>query len=570
MLLNPKITCLGLFALASALGWPAADRSVVHGVQYGRHHPQSYSEKQRQMFTTPSVHRKYPALAGCLALIALYSVVTIPYILQRRVVENPDYWWHLSVGQSQSWSTPETFVHGFYPLGYPALLHSAVVHGIDGVRFGQLLSWLGGLLLIVSVFGLALLLTKNWVLAFVGGVLLATNPALLTLACREGNDMPAAGLQLAGVYAVALVRARPANAAHRLALLAGAVFGLAYLTRYTALLLVPCALLYLAAQHEFSPKQRAGMIGLLLGGFIVVAAVQLIPSLRLYGTPFYNVQAKNIWFGIYGEQDWVKNWNSVPNNIGFWNVVALDPGRFLRHWGAEALRAVTTLRFWPLVLHVAWLLGFGLLVFTKRYTPADRVLLASLLLAPVIVTATAWLAPRFLLVTIAVQALLIVVCFDVVSGRLHRTSIKRLLWVAPLIVAAGVPPYAALSSWLREPAPRQAEDINTLLRAAGMKDPSEVVTNNFYLHATDLPEHTPYARISTYVASAPTLDELLNLSQGSPWRYLVLTTTQPSDDYAALTGAALEAKSRFVPLAVNDAYAVFCFVPCSDSSVSGR
>lgn len=118
-----------------------------------------------------------------------------------------------------------------------------------------------------------------------------------------------------------------------------------------------------------------------------------------YGQPFYILQAKNVWFALYGEGDFVVRWYSVPSTISLIEVIAMDPARLLIHWGEQLFSALISFQLWQPFLHFAWWLGAILLIADQELHPANRFLAVSALFVPILVTALTWLSPRFLVLS---------------------------------------------------------------------------------------------------------------------------------------------------------------------------
>lgn len=508
--------------------------------------------------------RKIAVVAAFLGVALLHTALVVLALRSRADVQNIDYWYHLYVGTQQDWSVAHTLAHGFYPLGYPWLLRTGIDYGIDGVRLGQLLSWIGSVLALASVFGIALRLTRSLLLAVLAGLLLIANRSFLEFAVLEGNDMLAAGIQLLAVYVVwQITPERDDHTAKRLSLVAGGVLGLGYLFRYTALTAVPCLLLALALKRRHQPRHVLHLAILLCSAFTVAAAVQIVPALIAYGTPFYNTQAKNVWFGIYGNQDWVTNWGAIPPTITLGEVIAIDPLRFVTHWWTEFARAFTSLRLWSLPLHLAWIAGGVVVALTRRLDLGDRALLLAALLLPTLATALAWLAPRFLLVPLLIQPLLIVALIGWVAERLPLARPYQLATgAAAAALLIGLGQAGPTSEWLRTPGLTFSSRVTALLRLAGMQEPASVATNDWLLHEADTDEHSAFVQLFTVLPYPASLDELLAKPQVAGMQYLVLNYQSGTGDFSAIQPDALADKQHLAPLSLDPRETIFCVQPC--------
>lgn len=93
----------------------------------------------------------------------------------------------LDLGRNVTFADPQSLDDALYPLGYPLLLCVAIQQGIDVLRFGQFLSCIGGLLVLLGVPGIIYRLTRSLLLALAGILLLGTNLIFLQYATFEGN-----------------------------------------------------------------------------------------------------------------------------------------------------------------------------------------------------------------------------------------------------------------------------------------------------------------------------------------------------------------------------------------------
>jgi hypothetical protein len=499
---------------------------------------------------------------GLMLVLGLYAGLTLPYLAPRGTIENLDFWTHIGVGLEARVSDPTTMVDGFYPIGYPLLLRAAIGSGLDVLRFGQTLSWLGGLLMLLAAYGLVVRATGSAALAPVAPLLLLANRHFLVASTREGNDALAAGLQLGALWCV--WSAGGDRTGRRWALLAGAVLGVAYLVRYTALAGLPLLVLFVAWRAW--PPARAALVSaaILLAGFLVAASPQVVPSLLATGQPFANFQAKNVWFAMYGEGDFVEGWRGAPDDISIAEVVAPDPVRFARHWGATLLLGLRPPGLWPMLVYLAALAGSVVLALDRRLAAERRALLLLAWLLPLAATAFAWLDPRFLLQPLAVQAVIVGYLADRVTRSLPAprpasaaiTLFVLVLAVQPLAVARDV------LAWRREPVRQEVERVHRLLGVAGLDDPSAVATNHPSLHATDVPARTRYAKLYDFAPEDADLSEILAVAGSQGWCTVVFAPTSGFGAYGDARQAAREPGSGLTPLLLEPDAEVFALDSC--------
>ena len=375
--------------------------------------------------------------ASLLVLMVIgYTLLVFTFLRPHNAIANLDFWYHIELGRRLDMAQPATLTDGLYPLGYPAILRFAVQNHVDALRVGQALAWLGGLLSLVGLFVLSYRITREPFLALGGAVLLITNLRFLSTAGYEGNDLLAGGLQVIALWlAWEIADHGEWRACFSFALAAGVVAGLAYLVRYTALIMLPILLLLAILQRRGLWRRGLVLGGVLLAAFLLTTLVQTIPSALVHGNPFYNTQAKNVWFGIYGQRDWVNNWGKVWDSISLGEVLALGPRAFVTHWWREFLRFFWEMPLWTRFWHIAWITGGLFLLFYRRLPLVRRLLLLAALLVPTAVTAMAWLDPRFLLVPLVMQALIIVLLLD---GGLSLTPSRTRLAVYLVLAAAFV------------------------------------------------------------------------------------------------------------------------------------
>lgn len=227
-------------------------------------------------------------------------------------------------------------LNGFYPLGYPTLLW-LLSHVTGNVYTAAQIVAVGAALAFACIsyrLGASLLGEKVALLVL---ALLAVNPHFWQTALFLGTDMPWAALQCLSLYGCVLAIQRGSWATLAWA---GAAAGLAYLLRYTALISLPVVVAYLVLGRPLPRKARdswKGAFAFVLA-FWLLALPQLWTSWQARAHPFFTLQAKNVWFGIYGQGDWAAHWQDVPSDIGLWEVFRLGPGRFLAHWASEVLR----------------------------------------------------------------------------------------------------------------------------------------------------------------------------------------------------------------------------------------
>jgi hypothetical protein len=151
------------------------------------------------------------------------------------------------------------------------------------------------------------------------------NPNVLFIGVHTATDMMFAAWSALTV--VAALRAVD-DARIRCVVIMGALFALAYFTRYTAIALLPALVVpILFAGREHSRRQRAVRLLVFVATCLVVLVPHFVLTDRALGSPFANESWKNLAFKLYGGWDW-----STLNAPGFENatsVVGASPLAFI-------------------------------------------------------------------------------------------------------------------------------------------------------------------------------------------------------------------------------------------------
>jgi tetratricopeptide (TPR) repeat protein len=319
------------------------------------------------------------------AIVLLFAAVVIPVLLWLHPVG--DYF-------------VETDFYGGYAPGVRALF----AHGLDPARYGvvgPVYELVLGLLSLLPVelyrlaqflsLGstvLALLLFSGWMerrcgrgAGWISALLAATNPTVFRYAYTASTDAPFACLLVAS-----FVTLFPAAPRLRALVLAGLLAGLATLTRYTGIALVPLgviATLWPGAANPWAGRRLAAC-GAWLGGVLLVlapwwaftAARGAPPALRFYHNLAYEVYARAR--GVTWD-DYQKNLESQFPTFG--SVIARDPqavaARLLANTWEHAAQAARDL--WLPVLAVLAFLGL-LLWMARRVRGAGPLVAYSALL----------------------------------------------------------------------------------------------------------------------------------------------------------------------------------------------
>jgi hypothetical protein len=415
------------------------------------------------------------------------------------------------------------WVSGLYPVGIPLLLRTGLALGLDVVRTGQIGSLVGGILCLYGGGLLAWHLTRSRGFALLTMAYLLTTRAILFYSGFEGTDVLAAGLQ---ILALGVLAHDPQR--RRVVLIAGVVNGLAYLIRYTAMVLLLIILAYLLlmalVRRERKDLWNVPAYGL---GFLAGALPQIVPSLLVEGNPFYQIQAYHIWLKLYAGSDFVRALQQAsPVEITLWELFWLGPRRFVGNWWQEFSRFWLTLDV-PLLdqplVQIARA-GFLFAVLDKRRLPAHhRVLLALVVAGVTGLLSIFTIDTRFLILLIPV----LVVCAlyflwrilpsRLVLGRVRlpvNLLVLGLLWVPLLAV-----PWE-YAHGREDGLHANAISTSNMLHAAGARTAGEIVSTNLYHQDVSSPARDRFTMLYT-LETPPTTDELRQMALESGHHFLI-------------------------------------------------
>ncbi len=388
------------------------------------------------------------------------------------------------------------WVADYYPVGYPWLIAFLTKILGDAFTAARLLSVAGasGMLLLVLLMMRQHIVGRYRHLISAGVLMvLGANFNFLQLGSYDNTDMPAAALMLASVYWLGSGRASRYW-------VAGLWLGAAYLVRYTALTQVPAllvAILWLAPSHR-PEKWRA--CALFLAGFVAVALVQIIPSVVVTGSPFFNRQAHNVWFALHGQGNWGMSFGEAVKHDSLMEIINASPGLFLKNYLTNLYKLLCYDVF-GLPLRWLWLPGLVLAWLGKRNRfGVGAVGLASAVFGAAI--CLAFVTPRTTLFLLPVMALLVGVALSVFADK------KMVAWA--VLVALSLVGVGELYSNKNSLAPacnspRQPtlqQKVTDALIDAGMTDPSQVLSLNFAWYHARHPYRLGFPRPWSYYEGA--------------------------------------------------------------------
>jgi 4-amino-4-deoxy-L-arabinose transferase-like glycosyltransferase len=248
------------------------------------------------------------------------------------------------------------WVNGIYPFGYPLLLRGIATLVVDYVLAAKIVSALAGILCVWLFYKTALKLFDSVGVTLLLTFFFAFNTAFFRVARLDGTDMVSLAFILLAYYFLSGLAA-----AHwQSVFYAGLALGCSYLIRYSALAILPLAAVSIAFINQKSIKEKGVLLLSLLAGFIITASPQLVMSFYKTGQLFYNEQYKNIWFGIYGENDWGRHWAEANQKTSLWQVISQDPALFILNMGKNMMKIFGAMFDYPF-LFVA---GIGVLALS--------------------------------------------------------------------------------------------------------------------------------------------------------------------------------------------------------------
>ena len=484
------------------------------------------------------------------------------YVGHLATVRSVDYYPLLGLARRFDAGSLHTWVNGLYPIGYPLLLRWGLAAGLNAVQLGNGLSAFGGILMLLGTYLLAYRLAGSRWLALVTEGFLGTTGLFLYFSTIEGNDVLSAGLQtLSLAIVVGLPERKRAYAA------AGVLAGLAYMIRYTAVVTTGLCLLFLLG-WAIAQRRRSlwAAAALFLGGFLVGAALQLVPSLIVQGNPFYSVQGHTVWWHVTGREVYVTEWDDVPMSISLLEVFLANPARFIRHWWSMAGAFLVDPK-WLILDTPLRLLSQAGLLFTllagRSISAPKRWLLALYALGYLAALSLIRLDPRYVVPLLPISAFCAVYFLWTIIPR--NVSLARFaLPVRPVLLVvllgwSGVVPF----SYLRNSPQSDTRVIGVAntLRAGGMERADEVLSSAIHFHDVSVPSRTRYVQSYWAAPDMDSIDDLHALARERGYRFILYDSEDGTLAHPGLAGL-LNPESRpqdLTPMLIPDSrkYALY-------------
>jgi len=284
------------------------------------------------------------------AALVVWILLASYVMLLNPVVQNNDVFGFIRRADDLKIGVDSGWLNGLYPFGYPLLLKAVATLLRDYEIAGRLISF-------ASAIGCILMIRRAGELLFsrrIGlsaSIICCFNPVFFRYARASGIDMPSAFFCFLSLLLIIEMSMRIRY--HNLSpLIPGVILGLGYLIRYTGLILLPVYILWIiiAGRQTFDSKTmlaRLHLVGVLILGFLIGAFPQLVLAIAQKGSPFWNTQGYNVYFGMFGEQNWGQNWNEALNHPSIAKIIQEYPIQFIKNLLKNAANSIKFGFFFP-------------------------------------------------------------------------------------------------------------------------------------------------------------------------------------------------------------------------------
>lgn len=309
-------------------------------------------------------------------LAAMYGVVMAVVALQYHVVGDynveTDFYWSY-VPQAKHILQGTIPIEDFHGPAYPVILALIGLFTRDLFHAGVVLSTLAAAASLFFVFELLKKLFRPDI-ALAGTLLTAVNTTFVQYSYTAGTDM----LFLSLVLGATFLFLKNETLSNGNVVFAAILSGVAYLTRYNGIFIVPTVpvALLLANPFQQEMKERLRTSALFLGMFFLTIAPWGVYCLIERGSFFYNKNYLNIAYEMFakGRISWDQYWSVEAKQFtSLTQVVFADPGLFI----STLLRNVLDHASGDLGKLLGWHTGIfslaGIVLFIKE-RPAARVL----------------------------------------------------------------------------------------------------------------------------------------------------------------------------------------------------
>ena len=216
------------------------------------------------------------------------------------------------------------WVDGLYPFGYPLFLRGLFFFTKDYLLAAKILSLVSSFMILYCVAKITAVLFTNRA-GILSQLVLFVSPVFFKYSFLEGTDIPSVALFFISLWFV--LKEGDERGSKNL-VLSGLFMGFAYLIRYTNMLFAILIVLWLMFSGR-NMKSNLRQTVVFLSCFLLGSSPQLIASVIKTGNPFYNTQIQNIYFGVYGQKDWISHFGSYNGTLI--QLLKEDFPGFIRH-----------------------------------------------------------------------------------------------------------------------------------------------------------------------------------------------------------------------------------------------
>jgi len=390
------------------------------------------------------------------------------------------------------------WINGVFPVGYPLLLKTLFFISNDYLIAARIISLAGGVICLLFTYRIVLALFKDRRLAFLSQLFLFFS-LFLQWFFLEGNDTLALSLQLISVYYIMKEQQKDSDF-----IMAGVFAGLAYMVRYQSLVLVVITFFWLLYTHKGKESSSLKNANIYLIFFLIASFPHLYTSWSATGNPFWMSQGKNIWFGIYGDQNWVSNWQRVPYDISIFSVIMLSPAKFLLNWfrqfrhGLELIQPMFPLNFFAIA-------GLLLSLFKEEHGSRKNIVYTVIVISGIlVVTSVAFVLDRFLIFAYPFMIIFVLRFIDRIIpekcnlGRHFQIPMKLLFFIAALSYMAFITWLQYVPSYVHNPYFQANAAVTKVLNENGMMKESEVFSSSTYFYNSLSPKKRRFSTLVNY------------------------------------------------------------------------
>ncbi len=260
------------------------------------------------------------------ALLIIYCIFLIIFGIRYHVMELPGTaefdGYTLKADEIRSGSLP----HDLYrPLLYPVLTAAVGEAVNDTFAGGRLVSSMFACLFVLFAWRIGRLVFGEPA-ASITALLLILNFHVMTFGLSVSTDMTFTAL-VSGVLLISLMIVKRPGAG--LTVLAGFLFAAAFFSRYSAVFILPVPVVaILISDGDRSRRDKLLLSAVFIAASILFLVPHFVLNTKVFGSPLYNENWKNVAFKLYGDKDW-----SYFSRIQFGSlsdVIREDPARWLR------------------------------------------------------------------------------------------------------------------------------------------------------------------------------------------------------------------------------------------------